>query len=724
MKKILVSLFIISLFLPSLSFAQVQQFDANQRNLDANINYGTRMERFTVGADYRDGFPHSTTTQEFLTGYAWGGDVAGWLQFNPEISRPFLPPQNFRATAVTRDSVTLQWTNVQAMDDLRLFQGNANNVFQEDAIETNLQNTESVTVEGLQEDTAYRFYLDAQKNPTGNRIEAEAFSPVIQATTARDDGGPAEEYLLTCPPDQITTSSIFLQWIGNIQEAHTLDLLSNQPPDQGNLEVIYYNLEHPQGNFINEDLQPATDYQYQLRVTPNAGGEPIPYPAQPIVCRTAQGDPEGGIVGLNITTLGPDSLFLNWTDRSRQNRLYDLRRVRITPDDSTIDSVTTIDASSLRLNWTNNTNEFINRTPFKQTIQRALIGGAFADVSEIRVNQRGNAVVQYNFDDADLTEGTIYQYKIKSCATTLVDLRRGGQLQNNVEVCAADSNILQQATRPNVPSNFTAQVNGQDVVLGWNDNSAHEDGYEVNWLRGDVAGAAVTLNANTMAHVYNGLEVGQYSFSVRAFKNVGEQKVYSPVVNVQAEVVGGDQPVVPGQSRLEDKSFLTANIFSVMKLAWGNLTEKTSNFFAEVRQLADGWTKKAFALQYQENFDRDYFIQNTRVQAPFTPRDFPAAYQDNGLEADTVYLYRLELLDAANGQHLEGTEVIYGAGETMPAQNPDEPAVPVDVRVCTRNNFCGTVQGQRVGNNWPENQCAVNADCRNVGSFYTIIKEN
>lgn len=52
---------ILSLFLPLISSAQV--------------NYGTRMQKFTVGTDYRDGFPHSTTTQEFLTGYAWGGEV-------------------------------------------------------------------------------------------------------------------------------------------------------------------------------------------------------------------------------------------------------------------------------------------------------------------------------------------------------------------------------------------------------------------------------------------------------------------------------------------------------------------------------------------------------------------------------------------------------------------------------------------------------------------------
>ncbi|MDP1706528.1 MAG: fibronectin type III domain-containing protein [bacterium] len=695
---------VFSLFLPSLSSAQV--------------NYGTRMQKFTVGADYRDGFPHSTTTQEFLTGYAWGGDVAGWLQFNPEISRPFLPPQDFRAIASTTDSITLSWSqeNIQPIDDLQLFQGDSNNNFQINPIGRNLQDLDSprIIVQGLQANTTYKFYLNAKDtNPRGELL-AEAYTPVVQATTARDDGGVAEEYQLVCPQDQITTSSIFLQWTGNIPEAHTLTLLGSAVGQA--LAVIQNPAQQPQGNFTHQELQSATDYQYQLRVTPNAGGEPTNWPAQPIVCRTApvQGDPEGGIIGLNVTTLGPDSLFLNWTDRSRQNRLYDLRRLRITPDDSTIDSISPLGADSLRLDWTNNTNGFDDRTPFKQTIQRALIGGAFADVSEIRVNQRGNAIVQYNFDDANLTEGTVYQYKIKSCATTLVDLRRGGNLQNNLEICAADSNVFQQATRPNVPDNFTAQVNGQDIILGWSDNSAHEDGYEVNWLRGNVAGNAIILNADTVAHVYNNLEIGQYTFSVRAFKNVGEQKVYSSVANVQAEVSDVQRP--QGWLQNNNRSGLTANIYSIMKLAWGNLTEKTGSIFASVF----GSIKKAFALQYQNNFEQDYFLAARQVRAPFEPRDFPAVYEDSGLDTGTVYLYRLELLNAANGQHLEGTDVIFGAGETMPDGN----GIPVDVKVCTRNNFCGTVQGQRVGNNWPENQCNVNADCRNVGSFYTIIREN
>ncbi|MDP2705763.1 MAG: hypothetical protein Q8O49_00980 [bacterium] len=163
-----------------------------------------------------------------------------------------------------------------------------------------------------------------------------------------------------------------------------------------------------------------------------------------------------------------------------------------------------------------------------------------------------------------------------------------------------------------------------------------------------------------------------------------------------------------------------ADLSSVFKIIRQKLAEKTNKFFGSIFSSA----QKALALRYQEDFDQNYFVPGRKVTPTgreFTPANFPAAYQDNGLEAGTVYLYRLELKDANNPQQrLAGTNVIYGAGQTL----PDGAAIPQDVRVCTRNNFCGTVQGERVGNNWPENQCAVNADCRNVGSFYTIIREN
>jgi len=706
MKKILVSLFILSLFLPLVSSAQV--------------DYGARMERFTVGADFRDGFPRSTTTQELLTGYAWGGDVAGWLQFNPEISRPFLPPQNFHVTASTTQSITLRWDNVQPMDDLQLFGTDDNDQFRVRYLERNLQNQNSYTVQSLQASTTYRFYLYSVDTGPREQILAEAYTPVIQTTTARDDGAVLEEYILNCPT--VTENSITIQWTGNIQEQHTASLWG--ATQGGEPAEIAGNLQ-PQDSFVQENLQPDTAYQYQIKARYPDNTEDI-FPAEPLVCRTApaQGGQEGGIVGLNITALGQTSLFLNWTDRSRQNRLYDLRRLRITPQASAINSIETIGENSLFLNFTNATNQSADKTPFKQIVERATAGGNFSPLPEnqnhpVLDNRPANQNTDYHLTDNNLAEGTLYQYKIKTCATTLVDLRRGGQLQNNLEICAPYSNIVQQATKPNTPTNLTAQVNGQDVALTWNDNSANNDGYEISWLQGNVGEDPTILGANVAAHAYNNLAPGQYVFSLKAFKSVGQERVYSSVATVQAEI---SQQIVPNQGRLEDKSFLTANIFSIIKLAWQNLVEKTSGFFAS----AFGAAKKAFALQYQENFDRDYFTAGRQVRAPFMPREFPAAYQDDGLDAGIVYLYRLELLDAGNRQHLANTEIVYGAGETLPAGNV---LGQQDVKVCVQNNICEAVPGQIImdadGNRvWPQDQCNVNADCRNIGSFYTIIKEN
>lgn len=696
--------------------------------------YGLKFREIQIGENpAEDGHPQDSSITSIATGWAWGGDVAGWLYFNPTSSLPFLPPQNVQATPVSPTAIRLDWQNVSAADDLQIFATNDNGQFEGRPQIGNLQNQTSFTVQGLQPDTNYGFYLHAEDRENFD-IVAEASTPVVEGRTPRRDpgGGGDEEanYTLWC--DQPTINSIRLNWLRN-NDLPEYELSLYGSVQGGELALLEgaANLQ-PQntGSFIHQGLTPATDYQYQLKVSYMPEGEEL-WPAAPIICGTVAEPGEGGgsIVGLNVYPLSRTSLFLNWTDRSRQSRLYDLRRLRITPEAAVIGSAEVLGETVLKPIWTNSTNLLPDKTPFKQTVQRAVgQGGNFAVAGDpIFDNRPANQNTNYSFIDNGLTEGTVYQYRVETCATTLVDLRRDGELAENQEVCAPYSNVFEQVTRPAAPTGLTARADVNDpqkIALSWNDNSANEDGYELNWLRGDVAGEAVFLEANAAAYIYESLEPGVYVFSLKSFKNFEGQKVFSASATVELEV-SEQAPPPGGQSFLEDedRGALTANIIQagrILSLAWENLAEKAGGFLTTVF----GSVKKTWALQLQDNFDRDYFGLDRRVVPQdgraFTPANFPAAYRDEALNPDTVYLYRLEVLDAVTGQRLAGTEPIYGAGETLPTGN----GVPQEVKVCVRNNFCQSVLGERVGDNWPENQCSVNGDCRNVGSFYTIIKEN
>lgn len=97
----------------------------------------------------------------------------------------------------------------------------------------------------------------------------------------------------------------------------------------------------------------------------------------------------------------------------------------------------------------------------------------------------------------------------------------------------------------------------------------------------------------------------------------------------------------------------------------------------------------------------------------------PGVYRDNGLEPDTVYLYRAKTAytDQAGGETSYTNE---GAAKTL----GNGATTPVQVRICVRNNLCGTTSGLSGGaGNAPVNQCATNAQCRNVGTTRQFFEE-
>jgi hypothetical protein len=91
-------------------------------------------------------------------------------------------------------------------------------------------------------------------------------------------------------------------------------------------------------------------------------------------------------------------------------------------------------------------------------------------------------------------------------------------------------------------------------------------------------------------------------------------------------------------------------------------------------------------------------------------------YNDVGLEADTVYLYRLKAILESDGSV---RYTVDGAGKTFPLGGETNRTV----KMCTWNSRCEEVNGVNSGGEVLEPQCERNADCRDVGSSRKSFEE-
>lgn len=148
-----------------------------------------------------------------------------------------------------------------------------------------------------------------------------------------------------------------------------------------------------------------------------------------------------------------------------------------------------------------------------------------------------------------------------------------------------------------------------------------------------------------------------------------------------------------------------------------SVAERVSGFFSRLFGSASAQVELVNGAQIDLNTYFQQFRAGNGGVLTFAAN--PGVYRDNNLTPNTVYLYRAKTVytDAAGGETSYTNE---GAAKTLSSGATDT----VQVKVCVRNNLCGTASGLRGGaGDAPVNQCNVNADCRNVGTTRQFFEE-
>ncbi len=155
-------------------------------------------------------------------------------------------------------------------------------------------------------------------------------------------------------------------------------------------------------------------------------------------------------------------------------------------------------------------------------VERKAGSGLYAAVASLPTNASG-------FTDSSLSDGTSYSYRVKA-VNSLPNPPEAAGIQ--AESAAAESTTL-------IPLNAPTGLNGaalssSGITLSWKDNSAAEEGYEVE--RKDPAGGFLKMastGTNITSFTDSGLSAQTtYTYRVRAFNTAAGSSAYSNEMTV------------------------------------------------------------------------------------------------------------------------------------------------------------------------------------------------
>ncbi len=161
---------------------------------------------------------------------------------------------------------------------------------------------------------------------------------------------------------------------------------------------------------------------------------------------------------------------------------------------------------------------------------------------------------------------------------------------------------------------------------------------------------------------------------------------------------------------LNKKSGFLANIFNLFK----DLVSKVGAVFRYQKEALPGATLTDEQLNnYFKETVHGYktsYSEETRNNLKYS------VFKDSNLEPNTVYLYRIQTVypTGVTSDFMEAA-----AGKTLPSGQISL----TTINVCLRNSLCGSVTAQQTPGGVLENQCLVNNDCRDVGTYRGIYQE-
>lgn len=230
-------------------------------------------------------------------------------------------------------------------------------------------------------------------------------------------------------------------------------------------------------------------------------------------------------------------------------------------------------------------------------------------------------------------------------------------------------------------------------------------------------GDCTTANKNTTcSFLLNGGSAAQVS---ALFKPA---PVRSPRASILDAAANLWNTITGSLSRAEHPNRAAAAFFDGLKTAFNALVEKTANTLDRLNQFTSGFgslagdiIKKHTPVASGGDILDEYFKK-------FDKNDLKVpVYKDTELEPDTVYLYRVRVVyDDGSGRVTPWDKM--GAAKTL--RDDSGPTLNSPRPICTRNSYCDfSIQGvqssydplQKPERESSLQQCAVNADCRNVG---------
>jgi len=518
-------------------------------------------------------------SMDMLSGFAWGSDVGGWIQFTGG-----------------GDSSDDGTTDGCLVSSVSIFPSGAYLKFGESAsfavsilgVAGCLPENRVVTweiVEGAEYGTidASGKYIAPLALPSGKTlplsvtIRARSVSnPDIFGTALAQVSDVSLLVRAQCNLSTPSTPKIEVGWNGAPSLSHKIEILRSTPKDDsfGVIRTLD-SLLKSSGTFVDSPVVLRTPYYYRVKATyKNADDVAQTRESNSAMARCENLNKEPS----NVQVFAHDdsALYVNWKDNdSREGHTFTIERIRVTPKTpepvlpppsslSTQKGVVSITDSSVELIWKNATTWI----PYNHKIEQSTQAGAtdrFKASGDITLKVFGPddflmrnpssepsvSVKEFRYAVGSLEEATTYYFRLSSCSqiplTELggVTKYRGKVISGNRSgrpdpACSAlpsasfgsfPPNVISTTTLLKTPLDFTATaISSSRIRLSWNDQSRKEEGFEIYRDGALVKTLSTSDMAGTPAVSYedDGLVPHtRHTYLVRAYKVFGSGQIYS-----------------------------------------------------------------------------------------------------------------------------------------------------------------------------------------------------